>query len=140
MADGGLLAIILPVAWLTASQHRDSRHDVTSRCDVFEVWRLPRDMFNDARVPAAVVFAQKRKTAQRSNFAFRWLTAGASHRADFLDSGVVQFQSTEHAGADTALVGGACRRCGRDRHHGRHRRCAQRRSSTKGHAATDSKG
>ena len=106
MADGGLLAIILPVAWLTASQHRDSRHDVTSRCDVFEVWRLPRDMFNDARVPAAVVFAQKRQTAQRSNFAFRWLTAGASHRAGFLDSGVVQFQSTEHARADAVLVGG----------------------------------
>lgn len=105
-ADGGLLAVILPVAWLSARQHRESRHEITSQCNLFEVWRLPRDMFNDARVPAAVVFAQKRRTARRSHFAFRWLTAGANHRADFLDSGVVQFQSTEDAGADAAFVGG----------------------------------
>ena len=106
LADGGLLACILPVAWLSARQHEDSRREIITKCNVFEVWRLPRDMFNEARVPAAVVFAQKRRTAPRSIFAFRWLTAGSKHRTDFLDSGAVQFQSTEHTRADAALVGG----------------------------------
>ena len=90
LADGGLLACILPVSWLIARGHEDSRREIGAKCDVLEVWRLPRDMFNEARFPAAVVFARKRRTPQRSRFAFRWLTAASSgHRSDFLDRGTV---------------------------------------------------
>lgn len=106
LADGGLLACILPASWLSTSGHAGSRRELLEKCDVFEVWRLPRDMFNEARFPAAVVFAQKRRTAQRTTFAFRWLTAGSRHRTDFLDSGAVQFQSAEQTRADAALIGG----------------------------------
>ena len=86
--------------------HRDSRREISTKCSVFEVWRMPRDMFKYARFPAAVVFAQKRRTAQRTSFAFRWLTAGSKHRKDFLDMGTVQFQSTERTRANAEFVGG----------------------------------
>ena len=106
LADGGLLACILPASWLSAPGHRNSRSEISAKCSVFEVWRMPRDMFKYARFPAAVVFAQKRRTAQRSSFAFRWLTASSRHRKDFLDMGTVQFQSTERTRANAGFVGG----------------------------------
>ena len=106
LAEGGLLACILPASWLSASAHEDSRREISAKCNVFEVWRLPRDMFNEARFPAAVVFAQKHRTARRSSFAFRWLTAGSTHRTNFLDSGLVQFQTNEEANAEVAFVAG----------------------------------
>ena len=107
LADGGLLACILPASWLSGRQHRASRREVASLCNLFEVWRLPRDMFApDARFPAAVVFAQKARTSTRSSFAFRWLTASSRHREDFLDRGAVQFQSVEHVSETADLLGG----------------------------------
>ncbi len=107
LADGGLLACILPASWLSGRQHRASRLEVASLCNLFEVWRLPRDMFApDARFPAAVVFAQKARTPTRSSFAFRWLTAGSQHREGFLDRGAVQFQSVEHVPETADLLSG----------------------------------
>ena len=106
LADGGLLACILPASWLSTRTHRNSRREISAKCSVFEVWRLPRDMFREARFPAAVVFAQKRKTATRSRFAFRWVTASREHRNDFLKDGKVQFQSSERIRADGQFVGG----------------------------------
>lgn len=105
LADGGLLACILPASWLTTAQHWPSRNEITTKCNIFEVWRLPRDMFKSARQPAAVIFAQKHKNAHRKNYAFRWLTAGKPHRDEFLSHGTVQFQSTERAIAGEELVG-----------------------------------
>ena len=106
LADGGLLACILPASWLSTRTHRNSRREISAKCSVFEVWRLPRDMFKEARFPAAVVFAQKRRTAPRSSFAFRWVTARSEHRNDFLKNGKVQFQSSERTRADGQFVGG----------------------------------
>lgn len=106
LADGGLLACILPASWLSAEQQWRSRHEITTRCNVFEVWRLPRDMFNEARYPAAVVFAQKRGPELRENYAFRWVTAGKQHRSEFLDHAAVQFQSAERTIEGGELVGG----------------------------------
>lgn len=106
LADGGLLACILPASWLSASSHTESRQMLGEHCDVFEVWRLPRDLFNVARFPAAVVFARKGGLARRHNFGFRWVTAGAAHRADFLDRGDVQFQSAIPISASDEFVGG----------------------------------
>ena len=106
LADGGLLACILPASWLSTRTHRNSRREIAAKCSVFEVWRLPRDMFNEARFPAAVVFAQKRRNPPRSSFAFRWVTARSEHRNDFLENGKVQFQSSKRARADGQFVGG----------------------------------
>ena len=106
LADGGLLACILPASWLSTVGHKKSRLDVDRRCNVFEVWRLPRDLFREARNPSAVVFAQKLRPAQRSNFAFRWVTASKAHRDSFLDRGAVQFQSTEIPPVRRAFTGG----------------------------------
>ena len=106
LADGGLLACILPASWLSAAQQRRSRHEIITRCNLFEVWRLPRDMFRQARYPAAVVFAQKRRTVTRSSYAFRWVTAGSDRRAGFLDRASVQFQSAEYISKGEELVGG----------------------------------
>ena len=106
LADGGLLACILPASWLSTRTHRNSRREISAKCSVFEVWRLPRDMFKEARFPAAVVFVQKRSTARRSNFAFRWVTARSEHRNDFLKNGKVQFQSSERTRADGRFVAG----------------------------------
>ena len=106
LADGGLLACILPASWLSTRTHRNSRREISAKCSVFEVWRLPRDMFKEARFPAAVVFAQKRRTAPRSSFAFRWVTAGSEHRNDFLMKGKVQFQSSERTRSDGRFVAG----------------------------------
>ena len=106
LADGGLLACILPASWLSGRQHRASRREVASLCNLFEVWRLPRDMFAPDARSGGGGFAQKARTSTRSSFAFRWLTAGQRHREDFLDRGAVQFQSANHIAATADLVGG----------------------------------
>ncbi|MCY4492634.1 MAG: N-6 DNA methylase [Acidimicrobiaceae bacterium] len=106
LAEGGLLACILPASWLNIETHRNSRREISKKCSVFEVWRLPRDMFKEARFGTAVVFAQKLRTADRSNFAFRWVTAGSEQRGDFLKNGKVQFQSSENLRSDGRFVAG----------------------------------
>ena len=106
LAEGGFLACILPASWLSTRTHRNSRREVSEKCSVFEVWRLPRDMFREARFPAAVVFAEKRRSAPRTSFAFRWVTASSKHRKDFLENGTVQFQSSEQTQPDGQLVAG----------------------------------
>lgn len=106
LADGGLLACILPASWLSADSHAESRQMLAQHCDVFEVWRLPRDLFNEARFPAAVVFARKSNQVRRHNFGFRWVTASAAHRAEFLDRGRVQFQSAIPISTSDEFVGG----------------------------------
>jgi len=94
LADGGLLACILPVGWLSDRQHRESRADLAAKCTVFETWRLPRDMFAPyARAETAVLFARKSQKTSRSTFAFSWVTTGIERRSEFLDKGIVQFQS-----------------------------------------------
>ena len=106
LAEGGLLACILPASWLSIRAHRNSRREISKKCSVFEVWRLPRDMFKEARFATAVVFVQKLRTPERSNFAFRWVTARSEHRSDFLKNGKVQFQSSEHTRLDGQFVAG----------------------------------
>ncbi len=101
LAEGGFLACIMPVAWLSGRQHRTSRRELSQRCDVFEVWRLPRDMFApEARMGCAVVFARKCRTPERRWLAFRWINAGAEHRAGFIEDGEPTFAAIVEATDD----------------------------------------
>ncbi len=85
LADGGLLACVLPATWLTSSTAKESRTMLSEHCEVFEVWRLPRDVFApEARVACGVVFARKGVNAKRTSFAFRWVGAGRPRRDTFL--------------------------------------------------------
>jgi hypothetical protein len=88
LSDGGLLACVLPATWLSNGAARESREELARLCEVFEVWRLPRDVFEEARYGTAVVFCRKAPTAvRRSHYAFRWVAAGAARRRQFLDDG-----------------------------------------------------
>lgn len=94
LADGGFLACILPVSWLSGEQHQASRNELTDRCDLFEVWRLPRDMFApEARMGCAVVFARKGMRSEGRSLAYRWVNAGTSHRSAFVEHGDAVFGS-----------------------------------------------
>ena len=93
LADGGLLACVLPATWLTSSTAKASRTLLSEHCEVFEVWRLPRDVFApEARVACAVVFARKGVNAKRTSFAFRWVGAGKSRRDTFLRQRLATYQ------------------------------------------------
>jgi hypothetical protein len=88
LSDGGLLACVLPVTWLTGGAARRSRESLGSTCELFEVWRLPRDVFDDARYGAAVVFCRKTASSpDRKQYAFRWVGAGSGRRKGFLEFG-----------------------------------------------------
>lgn len=107
LAEGGLLAFVLPASWLNGRQHRRSRSELGSLCDLFEVWRLPRDMFApEARQPAAVVFAQRTKESRDRRFAYRWVTASKAHREQFVSRRAVQFQSAREWTDDASVVDG----------------------------------
>lgn len=93
LADGGLFACVLPSTWLTSATARASRDQVLRTCDLFEVWRLPRDVFApEARFGCAVIFARKGRTAPRTSYAFRWVGGGKARRDDFVRRGHVTFQ------------------------------------------------
>lgn len=58
----GVLGVVLPDGWLTRASPaaRQSREQLTERCEVLEVWRLPSGTFSGARMGAAVVLARAR--------------------------------------------------------------------------------
>lgn len=93
LADGGFLSCILPVSWLSTAVNKRSRGDLAESLDIFEVWRLPRDMFAHARMGCAVVFGQKAMSATRTHIAFTWVNAGADHRRTFLGDGVATYRN-----------------------------------------------
>jgi hypothetical protein len=102
LADDGFLACILPSSWLTTDVHRGSRAEVAERCDIFEIWRLPRDVFPNARFGCAVLFARKRPVPSRRFLTYRWINAGADRRNLFIEHGVPSYRAlmpTPAAGA-----------------------------------------
>jgi len=94
LASDGLLACVLPATWLTSSTARNSRELLYDNCEVFEVWRLPRDLFApDARFGCAVVFAKKGRNPKRSSYAFRWIGSGKVEREAFLNHHISTYRS-----------------------------------------------
>lgn len=91
LAPGGLLACVLPGTWLSTTTARAGRRSLADNCELFEVWRLPRDLFEEARYGSAVVFCRKTKEPKRSRHAFRWVASGAQRRRAFLDDGQTTF-------------------------------------------------
>lgn len=92
LAPGGLLACVLPASWLSTTTARQGRKRLADGCEVFEVWRLPRDLFEEARYSSAVVFCRKvAEGPKRERHAFRWVAPGAEHRKAFLEHASVTF-------------------------------------------------
>lgn len=107
LADGGFLACLMPASWLSTATSRHSRSDLSRACEVFEVWRLPRDMFPGARVGCGVVFARKTRTPSRKHAAFRWVNATERRREAFVASGETSYEAVIPAPAAGApLVAG----------------------------------
>ena len=68
LAPNGLFGVILPASWLSGTGlTRDSREQVESTCEIFELWRLPRDTFSMSRASTVVLLGRKlhEKTARR---------------------------------------------------------------------------
>lgn len=89
VGDGGFLACVLPAGWLTKPSSAASRRALGESFDVFEVWRLPRDVFRFARQPTAVVFARKERTGRP--WLFRQVAPGRPKIAKFLETGEAAF-------------------------------------------------
>lgn len=68
IAPNGLLAMIMPRNFGIAQASPTLRQALLETCDVLEFWELPTDVFPDASVRTAVIFARKRTAeAGRSN-------------------------------------------------------------------------
>lgn len=89
VSDGGYLACVLPGAWLTKPSSATSRRLLGEAFDIFEVWRLPRDVFRNARQSTSVVFAQKRLRGRP--WLFRQVAPTRPRIEAFLSSGRVDF-------------------------------------------------
>ena len=93
LAEDGFLACIVPASWLTAPRDRASRAHLNETCELFEVWRLPRDIFSGARVESAVLFARKKRTLEGRRPVFRWVNARAPNREAFIEDGRTSYQA-----------------------------------------------
>ena len=91
LAGGGILACVLPTTWLSSETGRSMRSVLIERCELFEVWRMPRDMFDNVRYPPAVVFARKTTDHKRRHYALRWVAAGKERREAFLASNLTTY-------------------------------------------------
>lgn len=60
LAPGGLLGIILPQAWLSAGYSSWVRAQLTKDIDIFEIWRLPDNVFPTSRMSSCVLLGRKR--------------------------------------------------------------------------------
>jgi hypothetical protein len=60
LTPGGLLAIILPQAWLSAKYSSTFRSQLTDELEIFEVWRLPDNVFPTSKMSSCVLFGRKR--------------------------------------------------------------------------------
>jgi len=72
LASGGFLAMVMPGSFVASEAGPETRKQLLSACDIFEIWDLPTGIFEGAAVQPVVVFAQKvsRKTSP-SPFAVR---------------------------------------------------------------------
>jgi hypothetical protein len=66
LRPGGLISVVLPVGWLNSRTSRDARDELTRKCDLFEIWRLPESTFENASMAPAVIFARKNQRGQLS--------------------------------------------------------------------------
>jgi hypothetical protein len=57
---GGLLGIIMPLSWLSTNSASGLRSQVQERVDVFEIWRLPENLFESSQMSAALLIGRKR--------------------------------------------------------------------------------
>lgn len=97
---GGFLACVLPAAWLLREKSSSSRSALTEAFDVVEVWRLPRDVFAQARHSSCVVIAQRKTRVSRSHYLFRQIAPGRERIRTFLRTGEAAFNALgtrEHA-------------------------------------------
>lgn len=70
LEPGGFLSVVLPTGWLNSRSSHEDRDYLRQACDLFEVWRLPEDVFETARMAPAVLFAQKRLRPAQSQKAW----------------------------------------------------------------------
>jgi hypothetical protein len=61
LADGGLLAVIVPETFSQKSSCTAARADLLDKCEVFDILRLPRDIFLKSRAATQVICARKRR-------------------------------------------------------------------------------
>lgn len=59
LAPEGLLAMVMPRNFVVAEASPDVRREFFEHCELLEIWELPVEVFEDASVRPAVVFARK---------------------------------------------------------------------------------
>jgi SAM-dependent methyltransferase len=89
---GGFLAAVLPAAWLLREKSRASRQGLLEGFDVFEVWRLPRDVFTQARHASCVVVGERKTVGRtRRHYVYRQVAPGRDRIRDFFTTGAAAF-------------------------------------------------
>jgi predicted RNA methylase len=89
VSEGGFLGCVMPGSWQTAGHSSGSRSRLREDFDVFEVWRLPRDVFPSARQSTCVVFAQKRRIGRP--YLFRHIAPTKRNVDGFLSSATTTY-------------------------------------------------
>jgi SAM-dependent methyltransferase len=89
---GGFLAAVLPAAWLLRQKSRASRQELLEGFDVFEVWRMPRDVFTQARHASCVVVGERKTVGRtRRHYVYRQVAPGRKRIRDFFTTGATAF-------------------------------------------------
>lgn len=70
LADGGLIAIVLPESYLQNKSCRDSRKHLLANTEMLEMWQLPEGAFPGAQYGTVIICA--RKTAEKASQSIRF--------------------------------------------------------------------
>lgn len=95
VAPDGFLTCVLPGSWQSSKSAGASRERLREDFDVFEMWRLPRDVFPSARYPSCVLFAQRRKTGRP--WLYRQVAPTKRNIASFLSDARTSYSAIEEA-------------------------------------------
>jgi hypothetical protein len=102
----GLLAIVLPVGWLSSRASSETRASLSELFDVVEVWRLPEGVFESSAMGPAVLFAQRFDDAIRRKAAGARIYKRVMRKdrlAEFYGSGRPEELSISEVHADESM-------------------------------------
>ena len=88
LAPGGYLAMIMPQSFTSAESSPELRKKLLQTCDIEELWELPIGMFPDATVNTIVIFARKKVSEAKSDFAARVRILQKNTLPKFEESGI----------------------------------------------------
>jgi hypothetical protein len=94
LRPGGFLAMVMPQSFLVSEAGPKLRKELLEACNIYEIWQLPGQIFDEPQVQPMALFAQRRPTMDRTFAAARVRNVQRNSLRAFEGAGIFTASST----------------------------------------------